>query len=69
MRRPHNPVHSQARHERITNNELFKLAVRPKTLSQLMFARYERGKNYDSHVGDPSDWRATSTPGRMWVED
>ena len=39
--------------ERINNNELFKLAVRPKTLSPLMFARYERGKNYGSHVDDP----------------
>ena len=39
--------------ERITKNELFKLAVRPKMLSPLMFARYERGKNYGSHVDDP----------------
>ena len=39
--------------ERITKNELFKLAVRPKALSLLMFARYERGKNYGSHVDDP----------------
>ena len=39
--------------ERIAKNELFKLAVRPKTLSPLMFARYERGKNYGSHVDDP----------------
>ncbi len=39
--------------ERISKNELFKLAVRPKALSPLMFARYERGKNYGSHVDDP----------------
>ena len=39
--------------ERITTNDLFKLAVRPKALSPLMFARYERGKNYGSHVDDP----------------
>ena len=39
--------------ERISKNELFQLAVRPKTLSPLMFARYERGKNYGSHVDDP----------------
>ena len=39
--------------ERISKNELFNLAVRPKALSPLMFARYERGKNYGSHVDDP----------------
>jgi len=39
--------------ERIAKNELFQLAVRPKTLTPLMFARYERGKNYGSHVDDP----------------
>jgi PKHD-type hydroxylase len=39
--------------ERISKNELFKLAVRPKALSPVMFARYERGKNYGSHVDDP----------------
>ena len=39
--------------ERIAKNELFQLAVRPKKLSPLMFARYQRGKNYGSHVDDP----------------
>jgi PKHD-type hydroxylase len=39
--------------ERITKNELFKLAVRPKMLSPLLFSRYERGKNYGSHIDDP----------------
>jgi PKHD-type hydroxylase len=39
-------------HERIMRNEVFRLAARPKTLTPLMFARYERGKNYGSHVDD-----------------
>ena len=38
--------------DRIAKNELFRLAARPKALTPLMFARYERGKNYGSHVDD-----------------
>ncbi len=38
--------------ERILSNELFRLAVRPKALTPLLFARYEKGKNYGSHVDD-----------------
>lgn len=38
--------------ERIRANELFNIAVRPKALTPLMFARYSRGKNYGSHVDD-----------------
>ena len=38
--------------DRIAKNDLFRMAVRPKALTPLMFARYERGKNYGSHVDD-----------------
>jgi len=38
--------------ERILENEVFRLAVRPKTLSPLMFLRYEQGMHYGSHVDD-----------------
>jgi len=38
--------------ERILSNDLFCVAVRPKTLTQLMFSRYEPGMNYGSHVDD-----------------
>ena len=38
--------------ERILGNEVFRLAVRPKTLSPLLFSRYERGMHYGSHVDD-----------------
>ena len=38
--------------DRIAKNVLFRMAVRPKALTPLMFARYERGKNYGSHVDD-----------------
>lgn len=38
--------------ERILENEVFRLAVRPKTLSPLMFSRYEQGMHYGSHVDD-----------------
>ena len=38
--------------ERILANEVFRLAVRPKALTPLMFARYEPGMNYGSHVDD-----------------
>ncbi|MGE0565726.1 MAG: Fe2+-dependent dioxygenase [Pseudolabrys sp.] len=37
---------------RIRGNELFDLAVRPRTLTPLMFARYVKGKTYGSHVDD-----------------
>jgi PKHD-type hydroxylase len=37
---------------RILENELFRLAARPKALTPLMFARYERGMHYGSHVDD-----------------
>ena len=39
--------------ERIIRNEPFRLAVRPKALTPLMFSRYEPGMNYGSHVDDP----------------
>jgi len=38
--------------ERILGNEVFRLAVRPKALSPLLFSRYEQGMHYDSHVDD-----------------
>ena len=38
--------------ERILGNEVFRLAVRPKALTPLLFSRYERGMNYGSHVDD-----------------
>lgn len=38
--------------ERILGNDVFRLAARPKALTPLLFARYEKGKNYGSHVDD-----------------
>jgi PKHD-type hydroxylase len=38
--------------ERILGNEVFRLAVRPKALTPIMFSRYEPGMNYGSHVDD-----------------
>ena len=38
--------------ERILGNEVFRLAVRPTTLSPLLFSRYEKGMHYGSHVDD-----------------
>jgi PKHD-type hydroxylase len=38
--------------ERILGNEVFRLAVRPKALSPLLFSRYERGMHYGNHVDD-----------------
>ena len=38
--------------ERILGNEVFRLAVRPKALSPLLFSRYEQGMHYGSHVDD-----------------
>jgi PKHD-type hydroxylase len=38
--------------DRILGNEVFRLAVRPKTLTPLLFSRYEPGMNYGSHVDD-----------------
>jgi PKHD-type hydroxylase len=38
--------------ERILANEVFRLAVRPKALTPLMFSRYAPGMNYGSHVDD-----------------
>src|SRR4030095_8212883 len=38
--------------ERILGNEVFRLAVRPKMLSALLFSRYEPGMHYGSHVDD-----------------
>jgi PKHD-type hydroxylase len=38
--------------DRIMGNEVFRLAVRPKALTPIMFARYEKGMNYGSHVDD-----------------
>src|SRR5205085_7085268 len=38
--------------ERIMGNEVFRLAVRPKALTPLLFSRYQDGMNYGSHVDD-----------------
>ena len=38
--------------ERILGNDVFRLAVRPKMLSPLLFSRYEKGMHYGSHVDD-----------------
>jgi PKHD-type hydroxylase len=38
--------------ERILGNEVFRLAVRPKALTPLLFSRYEAGMDYGSHVDD-----------------
>ena len=38
--------------ERILDNEVFGLAVRPKALTPLLFSRYEPGMDYGSHVDD-----------------
>jgi len=38
--------------DRLLANELFKLAVRPKALSPLLFSRYEPGMNYGTHIDD-----------------
>jgi PKHD-type hydroxylase len=39
--------------ERLMKNEIFRLAVRPKTLSPLLFSRYDRDMRYGTHVDDP----------------
>jgi len=38
--------------ERILGNEVFRMAVRPKALSPLLFSRYAPGMHYGSHVDD-----------------
>src|SRR5262249_3243774 len=38
--------------ERVLGNEVFRLAVRPKALSPLLFSRYEKNMHYGSHVDD-----------------
>jgi PKHD-type hydroxylase len=38
--------------ERILAHDVFRLAVRPKALSPLLFSRYEPGMHYGSHVDD-----------------
>jgi PKHD-type hydroxylase len=38
--------------ERILGNDVFRLAVRPKALSPLLFSRYETGMQYGSHIDD-----------------
>ena len=37
---------------RILENDVFRLAVRPKALTPIMFSRYEPGMHYGSHVDD-----------------
>jgi PKHD-type hydroxylase len=37
----------------INGNEVFQLAVRPKTLTPLLFSRYGIGKHYGTHVDNP----------------
>ena len=39
--------------QKIANNDVFRLAVRPKALTPVMFSRYEPGMRYGSHVDDP----------------
>jgi PKHD-type hydroxylase len=38
--------------ERILENEIFQLAVRPKALTPLMITRYKPGQQYGTHVDD-----------------
>jgi len=38
--------------DRIMTNDVFRMAVRPKQLSPLLFSRYEPGMHYGSHVDD-----------------
>ena len=38
--------------ERILQNEIFQLAVRPKALTPVMISRYRPGKQYGTHVDD-----------------
>lgn len=38
--------------ERILQNEIFQLAVRPKALTPLLITRYKPGKQYGTHVDD-----------------
>jgi len=38
--------------ERILANDVFRLAVRPKALSKLLFSRYESGMHYGAHVDE-----------------
>ena len=38
--------------DRILSNEVFRLAVRPKTLTPLLFSRYDPGMRYGTHVDD-----------------
>jgi PKHD-type hydroxylase len=38
--------------ERIQSNELFKLSVRPKQVTPIIFSKYEPGMRYGSHVDD-----------------
>lgn len=38
--------------ERILASDVFEMAVRPKTLTAVMFSRYESGMQYGSHVDD-----------------
>lgn len=38
--------------ERILAHEVFRLAVRPKSLSPILLSRYEKGMHYGSHVDD-----------------
>ena len=37
---------------RLLDNEIFRLAARPKALSALLFSRYEKSMHYGSHVDD-----------------
>src|SRR5262249_32603290 len=38
--------------ERILGNEMFRLAVRPKALSPILFSRYEKIMSYGTHIDD-----------------
>jgi PKHD-type hydroxylase len=37
---------------RILGNEVFRIAVRPKAISPLLFSRYEKAMHYGSHIDD-----------------
>jgi len=38
--------------DRILGNDVFRMATRPKALTPLLFARYEKAKHYGNHVDD-----------------
>lgn len=56
--------------ERILSNDVFAMAVRPKTLSPLLFSRYEPGMHYGSHVDDAlMDGMRTDVSFTLFLDD